>query len=95
MQARHVFFRSSHFVFHLSVPSMVDLGEIRLHIGVNYGKERHASKAATRFFRRVIRPLILHSVSTSDVCVSPPPPDDSRENYRESICQTMRLLLRE
>lgn len=27
-------------------------------------------------------------------CVSSPP-DDSRENYRESICQTMKLLLRE
>ncbi|XP_041818516.1 proteasome activator complex subunit 4B [Chelmon rostratus] len=37
------------------VPSMVNLGEIKLHIGVDY--------------------------------------DDSRENYRESICQTMRLLL--
>ncbi|XP_047183780.1 proteasome activator complex subunit 4B-like isoform X2 [Scophthalmus maximus] len=37
------------------VPSMVNLGGIRLHIGVDY--------------------------------------DDSRENYRESICQTMRLLL--
>ncbi|XP_028286764.1 proteasome activator complex subunit 4B [Parambassis ranga] len=37
------------------VPSMVNLGEIKLHIGVDY--------------------------------------DDSQENYRESICQTMRLLL--
>uniref|UniRef100_A0AAQ4Q0P3 Proteasome activator Blm10 mid region domain-containing protein n=1 Tax=Gasterosteus aculeatus aculeatus TaxID=481459 RepID=A0AAQ4Q0P3_GASAC len=37
------------------VPSMINLGEINLHIGVDY--------------------------------------DDSRENYRESICQTMRLLL--
>uniref|UniRef100_A0A8D0D6T8 Uncharacterized protein n=1 Tax=Sander lucioperca TaxID=283035 RepID=A0A8D0D6T8_SANLU len=37
------------------VPSMVNLGEIKLHIGVDY--------------------------------------DDSRENYRVSICQTMRLLL--
>ncbi|XP_056286378.1 proteasome activator complex subunit 4B-like [Pseudoliparis swirei] len=37
------------------VPSMINLGEIKLHIGVDY--------------------------------------DDSRENYRESICQTMRLLL--
>ncbi|XP_074520213.1 proteasome activator complex subunit 4B [Halichoeres trimaculatus] len=37
------------------VPSMVNLGETKLHIGVEY--------------------------------------DDSRENYRESICQTMRLLL--
>ncbi|XP_042364278.1 proteasome activator complex subunit 4B [Plectropomus leopardus] len=37
------------------VPSMVNLGEMELHIGVDY--------------------------------------DDSRENYRESICQTMRLLL--
>ncbi|KAI4807509.1 hypothetical protein KUCAC02_027315 [Chaenocephalus aceratus] len=37
------------------VPSMVNLGEIKLHIGINY--------------------------------------DDSRENYRMSICQTMRLLL--
>ncbi|XP_033974849.1 proteasome activator complex subunit 4B-like [Trematomus bernacchii] len=37
------------------VPSMVNLGEIKLHIGINY--------------------------------------DDSRENYRKSICQTMRLLL--
>uniref|UniRef100_A0A668AU47 Proteasome activator complex subunit 4B n=1 Tax=Myripristis murdjan TaxID=586833 RepID=A0A668AU47_9TELE len=37
------------------VPSMVNLEEIKLHIGVDY--------------------------------------DDSRENYRESICQTMRLLL--
>ncbi|KAA8581409.1 hypothetical protein FQN60_002990 [Etheostoma spectabile] len=37
------------------VPSMVNLGEIKLHIGVDY--------------------------------------DDSRENYRESICQTIRLLL--
>ncbi|XP_028331301.1 proteasome activator complex subunit 4B [Gouania willdenowi] len=37
------------------VHSMVNLGEIKLHIGVSY--------------------------------------DDSRENYRESICQTMRLLL--
>ncbi|XP_035525217.1 proteasome activator complex subunit 4B [Morone saxatilis] len=37
------------------IPSMVNLGEIKLHIGVDY--------------------------------------DDSRENYRESICQTMRLLL--
>ncbi|KAK7918864.1 hypothetical protein WMY93_010148 [Mugilogobius chulae] len=37
------------------VPSMVKLGEIRLHIGVDY--------------------------------------DDSQENYRESICQTMQLLL--
>uniref|UniRef100_A0A673BL13 Proteasome activator subunit 4b n=1 Tax=Sphaeramia orbicularis TaxID=375764 RepID=A0A673BL13_9TELE len=37
------------------VPSMVNLGEIKLHIGVEY--------------------------------------DDSQENYRESICQTMRLLL--
>ncbi|KAM7381432.1 hypothetical protein PAMA_012322 [Pampus argenteus] len=39
-----------------SMPSMVNLGEIKLYIGVEY--------------------------------------DDSRENYRESICQTMRLLLR-
>ncbi|KAF3853762.1 hypothetical protein F7725_014450 [Dissostichus mawsoni] len=45
---------SLHFVL-LSVPSMVNLGEIKLHIGINY--------------------------------------DDSRENYRKSICQTMRLLL--
>uniref|UniRef100_A0A672JGF3 Proteasome activator subunit 4b n=1 Tax=Salarias fasciatus TaxID=181472 RepID=A0A672JGF3_SALFA len=37
------------------VHSMVDLGEMKLHVGVNY--------------------------------------DDSRENYRQSICQTMRLLL--
>lgn len=37
------------------VPSMVNLGETKLHIGVTY--------------------------------------DDSRENYRESICQTMKLLL--
>ncbi|KAG7506391.1 proteasome activator complex subunit 4B-like [Solea senegalensis] len=37
------------------VPSMVNLGEIRLYIGINY--------------------------------------DESRENYRQSICQTMRLLL--
>ncbi|CAK6956798.1 proteasome activator complex subunit 4B [Scomber scombrus] len=37
------------------MPSMVNLGEIKLYIGVEY--------------------------------------DDSRENYRESICQTMRLLL--
>ncbi|KAM9425985.1 proteasome activator complex subunit 4B [Pholidichthys leucotaenia] len=37
------------------VPSMVNLGETKLYIGVDY--------------------------------------DDSRENYRESICQTMRLLL--
>ncbi|XP_075999758.1 proteasome activator complex subunit 4B [Genypterus blacodes] len=37
------------------IPSMVNLGETKLHIGVDY--------------------------------------DDSRENYRESICQTMRLLL--
>uniref|UniRef100_A0AAQ5Y8J2 Proteasome activator Blm10 mid region domain-containing protein n=1 Tax=Amphiprion ocellaris TaxID=80972 RepID=A0AAQ5Y8J2_AMPOC len=31
-------------------------------------------------------------VHTGRLCVSSPP-DDSRENYRESICQTMRLLL--
>ncbi|XP_058477820.1 proteasome activator complex subunit 4B isoform X2 [Solea solea] len=37
------------------VPSMVNLGEIRLYIGIDY--------------------------------------DESRENYRQSICQTMRLLL--
>ena len=43
--ARHVFSLLT-FCFRLSVPSMVDLGETNLHIGVNYGKEKHANEAA-------------------------------------------------
>lgn len=87
-----------HILLLLRVPSMVNLGEIKLHIGVDYGKKTEAMTTQV---------VTLPSVSVCDqaahpafcahtgrLCVSSPP-DDSQENYRESICQTMRLLLRE
>lgn len=77
---------------------MVNLGEIKLHIGVDYGKTRTGSHV-THAQAVALSPVSegahsAFSVHTGRLCVSSPP-DDSRENYRESICQTMRLLLRE
>lgn len=96
---------ASYILLLLSVPSMVNLGEIKLHIGVDYGKKTQMHKQATTYKHAQVASLPTVSVGDKaahpascvhmgHLCVSSPP-DDSRENYRESICQTMRLLLRE
>lgn len=86
-----------------SVPSMVNLGEIKLHIGVDYGKKTQTGSHITHAQAVALSPVsegdkAAHPAfcvhTGTSVCVSSPP-DDSRENYRESICQTMRRLLRE
>lgn len=91
----------------LSVPSMVSLGEIKLHIGVDYGKKAQAVRNKTHTHTQGQVAVTLLSAPVCDKASHPAfcvhtgrlrissPPDDSRENYRESICQTMRLLLRE
>ena len=92
MQACHVLLRV--FFLLVSVPSMVNLGEIKLYIGVEYGKT-HAQVDALPTISvgdKTAHPAFC--VHVGHLCVSSSP-DDSRENYRESICQTMRLLLRE
>lgn len=57
---------------------MVNLREIKLHIGVDYGEQStnklqntHEQSLSQRP-RRMIRTLILYSVSIQAFCVSPP-----------------------
>lgn len=75
MQACHVFFAPCILCL-FSVPSMVNLGEIKLHIGVDYGKTRTGSHE-THAQAVALSPVSegahsAFSVHTGRLCVSPP-----------------------
>uniref|UniRef100_A0AAQ5X0G7 Proteasome activator Blm10 mid region domain-containing protein n=1 Tax=Amphiprion ocellaris TaxID=80972 RepID=A0AAQ5X0G7_AMPOC len=67
-----------------------ELQRIKGHISGDQPMSRCAVVCFTSVGDKAAHPAFC--VHTGRLCVSSPP-DDSRENYRESICQTMRLLL--